>query len=273
MQGVVDEVEDIACAHKVAHADCDGIQRAVKAVPQREIAAVAIVAAVVARPAAPCVGVSAELLVREPHQAILAAVVLVPDDHILLLVQGGVVEHGGPVDQTVLNAQRIGTDGLDGRTGLPLHIIGAVQGKALGLFAQTAHHGQHIAVIVQRDHGRLGADIAVVVHGAVVAGAGLGGAVGVHHLHVIVRNRGDLFLMPARREVGIVGVQHQVFHLGLQLGVDSGFDGKAAGVEQLLRLGLADALLGHDVLHDLTPCCHILYMMKLRRWIRFSGFV
>ena len=62
LQGVVDEVENIACAHKVAHADCDGIQRAGKAVPQREIAAVAIVAAVVARPAAPCVGVSAELL-------------------------------------------------------------------------------------------------------------------------------------------------------------------------------------------------------------------
>ena len=61
--------------------------------------------------------------------------------------------------------------------------------------------------------------------------------------------------MPARREVGIVGVQHQVFHLGLQLGVDSGFDGKAAGVEQLLRLGLADALLGHDVLHDLIEQC------------------
>ena len=61
--------------------------------------------------------------------------------------------------------------------------------------------------------------------------------------------------MPARREVGIVGVQHQVFHLGLQLGVDSGFDGKPAGVEQLLRLGLADALLGHNVLHDLVEQC------------------
>ena len=61
--------------------------------------------------------------------------------------------------------------------------------------------------------------------------------------------------MPARREVGIVGVQHQVFHLGLQLGVDSGFDGKAAGVEQLLRLGLRDALLDHDVLHDLVEQC------------------
>ena len=36
------------------------------------------------------------------------------------------------------------------------------------------------------------------------------------------------------KKPSIVGVQHQVFHLGLQLGIDSGFDGKAAGVEQLL---------------------------------------
>ena len=61
--------------------------------------------------------------------------------------------------------------------------------------------------------------------------------------------------MPARREVGIIGVQHQVFHLGLQLGVDCCFDSKAAGVEQLLRLGLRDALLGHDILHDLVEQC------------------
>ena len=58
--------------------------------------------------------------------------------------------------------------------------------------------------------------------------------------------------MPARREIGIIGVQHQVFHLGLQFGIDSRLDGKAAGVEQLLRLRLRDALLGHDVLHDLV---------------------
>ena len=77
-------------------------------------------------------------------------------------------------DQTVLNAQRIGTDGLDGRTGLPLHIIGAVQGKALGLFAQTARNGQHVAVIVQRDHSSLRAHVAVIVDGAIFAGAGLG---------------------------------------------------------------------------------------------------
>ena len=44
-------------------------------------------------------------------------------------------------------------------------------------------------------------------------------------------------------------IRDRVFHLGLQLGVDSGFDGKAAGVEQLLRLGLADALLGLSLIH------------------------
>ena len=61
--------------------------------------------------------------------------------------------------------------------------------------------------------------------------------------------------MPAGREVGVVGVQHQVFHLGLQLGVHGGLDGKAAGVQHLLGVRLRDALLGHDVLHHFLEQC------------------
>ena len=196
-----------------------------------------------------------ELLVGKAHQAVLAAVVLIPDDHVLLLVQGRIVEHGGPVHQPVLHAQCIGADGLDGGAGLPLHAVGAVQREALGLFAQTARDGQHVAVVVQRDHGRLGAHVAVIIHGAVLGNAGLGGAVLVHHLHVVVRNGGHLFLMPAGREVSVVRVQHQVFHLGLQLGVHGGLDGKAAGVQHLLGVRLRDALLGHDVLHHFLEQC------------------
>ena len=251
LQGVIDEVEDVACAHKVAHADGNGVQRAGQTVPQRDIGVVAVVAAVVAGPAAPCVGVGFQLGIGQAHQAVLAAVILIADDHILLEVEGRVVEHGGPVDQTVLDAQRISADGLDGRTGLPGHTVSAVQGEALGLLAQTAHHGQHVAVIVQRDHGRLCADVAVIVDGAVVAGAGLGGAVLVHDLHIVVRDGGHLFLMPARREIGVVGVEHQVLHGRLHLGVDGGLDGIAAGVEHVLRCGFVHALLGHDVADDL----------------------
>ena len=251
LQGVVDKVEDVACAHQVAHPDGDGVQGAGQTVPQGQVAAVAIIAAVVAGPAAPCVGVGLELTVGKAHQAVFAAVVLIPDDHVLLLVQGRVVEHGGPVHQPVLHAQRVRTDGLDGGAGLPGHTVSTVQGKALGLFAQTAHHGQHIAVIVQRDHGRLGADIAVVVYGAVIAGAGLGGAVGVHHLHVIVRDAGHLFLMPAGREVSVALVEHQVLHGRLHLGVDGGLDGIAAGVEHGLGRGFVHALLVHDVVDHL----------------------
>ena len=252
LQGIVDEVEDVACTHEVAHPDGDGVQRAGKAVPERQVGVVAVVAAVVAGPAAPCVGIGLQLLVGQAHQAVLPAVVLVADDHILLEVEGRVVEHGGPVDQTILDAQRIRTDGLDGGAGLPGDAISAVQGKALGLFAQTAHHGQHIAVVVQRDHRGLCADVAVVVDRAVLAGAGLGGAVLVVHLHIVVRDAGHFFLMPAGREVGIVGVEHQILHRGLELGVHGGLDGVAAGVEHTLGGGLVHTLLGHDVLHHLV---------------------
>ena len=252
LQGIVDEVEDVVRTHEVANADGDGVQGACEAVPERQVGAVAVVTAVVAGPAAPCVGVGFQLLVRQAHEAVPAAVVLVTDDHVLLEVEGRVVEHGGPVDQTILDAQRIGADGLDGRTGLTGDAVGAVQGKALGLFAQTAHHGDDIAVIVQRDHRRLGADVAVIVDRTVLAGAGLGGAVLVVDLHIVVGDAGHLFLMPAGREVGVVGVEHQVLHRGLDLGVDRCLDGVAAGVEHTLGGGLVHALLGHDVLHHLV---------------------
>ena len=58
--------------------------------------------------------------------------------------------------------------------------------------------------------------------------------------------------MPAGREVGVVGVEHQVLHRGLDLGVDRCLDGIAAGVEHTLGGGLVHALLGHDVLHHLV---------------------
>ena len=135
LQGVVNKVEDIACAHQVTHTDGDGVQGAGQTVPQREIGVVAVVAAVVAGPAAPCIGVSAQLLVRKAHQTVFAAVVLIPDDHVPLLVQGRVVEHGGPVDQAILDAKRIGTDGFDGGARLPGHAVSTVQGEALGLLA------------------------------------------------------------------------------------------------------------------------------------------
>ena len=252
LQGIIDEVEDVACAHQVAHADGDGVQRAGQTVPQRQVGVVAVVAAIVAGPAAPCVGVGFQLGVGHAHQAVLSAVLLIADDHILLEVEGRVVQHGGPVDKAVLDAQSVGADGLDGRSSLPGDAVSTVQGETLGLLAQTAHHGQHIAVIVQGDHGRLGADIAVIVDRAVVAGAGLGGAVLVHHLHVVVRDGGDFFLMPACRKIGIVGVEHEILHGGLHLGVDRGFDGVAAGVEHVLSRGFVHALLLHDVADHLV---------------------
>ena len=58
--------------------------------------------------------------------------------------------------------------------------------------------------------------------------------------------------MPACREIGIVGVEHEVFHGGLHLGVDSGFDGVAAGVEHVLGRGFVHALLLHDVADHLV---------------------
>ena len=255
LQGVINKVEDIACAHQIAHADRDGVQRAGKAVPQRDIAVVAIIAAVVPGPAAPCVGVSTQLLVRQAHQAVLAAVVFVTDHHVLLLVQGGVVEHGRPVHQTIFNAQCIGANGLDGRTRLAGDAVSAVQREASGLFAQTTHNGDHIAVIVQRDHRRLCADVAIIVDRAIIAGAGLGGTVVVHHLNVVIRNGGHLFLMPARREICVVGIQHQDLHGRLHIGVHRSLHGKAAGVQQLLGFGFGDVLLGHDILHQLREQC------------------
>ena len=88
LQGIVDEVEDVVRAHEVANADGDGVQGAGEAVPERQVGAVAVVAAVVAGPAAPCVGVGFQLLVRQTHEAVPAAVVLVTDDHVLLEVEG-----------------------------------------------------------------------------------------------------------------------------------------------------------------------------------------
>ena len=61
--------------------------------------------------------------------------------------------------------------------------------------------------------------------------------------------------MPAGREVGIVGVQHQVLHGGLHLGVHRRLDGETAGVQQLLRFRLGDVLLRHDVLHHFGEQC------------------
>ena len=61
--------------------------------------------------------------------------------------------------------------------------------------------------------------------------------------------------MPAGREVGIVRVEHQVFHGGLHLGVHSRLNGKAAGVQQLLCLGFRNVFLVHDVLHQLGEQC------------------
>ena len=58
--------------------------------------------------------------------------------------------------------------------------------------------------------------------------------------------------MPAGREVGVAIVPHQILHGGLHLGVDGGLDRKAARVQQLLRFGLRNVLLGHDVLHQLA---------------------
>ena len=57
--------------------------------------------------------------------------------------------------------------------------------------------------------------------------------------------------MPARREIRVAGVEHQVLHGRLHLGVDSGLDGIAAGVEHVLRCGFVHALLGHNVADDL----------------------
>ena len=255
LQGVVHKIEDVACAHQITHTHRNGVQRAGQTVPQRHITVVAVVAAIVAGPAAPCVGISAQLLVGKAHQAVLAAVILIADHHILLLIQGRVVEHGGPVHQTILYTQCIRTDRLDGRTRLTSDTVGTVQREALVLFAQTTHNGDHIAVIVQRDHGCLSTHIAVIVNGTVVAGAGLGRTVLVHHLYIVVRDGGHLFLMPAGREVGIVRVEHQVFHGGLHLGVHSRLNGKAAGVQQLLCLGFRNVFLVHDVLHQLGEQC------------------
>ena len=249
LQGVVEEVEDGVGPHQVAHADGDGVQGAGQAVPQGDVGVVAVVAAVVLGPAAPGVGVSPQRLVRQARQAVAAAVVVVPDDHVALEVERGVVQHGGPVDQPVLDAQRIGADGLDGRAGLPCHAVGAVQRQVAGLFAQAAHHGHHVAVVVQRDHGGLGAHVAVIGDGAVLRRGGLEGAVGVVDGDVVLRQAGHRFFMPAGREVLVVRVEHQLFHLGLDLGVDGGLDGKAAGVQHLLGRRLGDALLLHDVLH------------------------
>ena len=249
LQGVVEEVEDGVGPHQVAHADGDGVQGAGQAVPQGDVGVVAVVAAVVLGPAAPGVGVGPQRLVRQARQAVAAAVVIVPDHHVALQVEGGVVQHGGPVDQPVLDAQSVGADGFDGRAGLPGDAVGAVEGQVAGLFAQAADHRDHIAVVVQGDHGRLGADIAVVGDGAVLGGGGLEGAVVVVDGDVVLRQAGHRLFMPAGGEIGVPGVQHQLFHLGLDLGVDGGLDGKAAGVQHLLGRRLGDALLLHDVLH------------------------
>ena len=127
LQGVVHKIEDVACAHQITHTHRNGVQRAGQTVPQRHITVVAVVAAIVTGPAAPCVGISAQLLVGKAHQAVLAAVILIADHHILLLIQGRVVEHGGPVHQTILYTQCIRTDRLDGRTRLTSDAVGTVQ--------------------------------------------------------------------------------------------------------------------------------------------------
>ena len=57
--------------------------------------------------------------------------------------------------------------------------------------------------------------------------------------------------MPARREIRVVGVEHQVFHGRLHLGVHRSFNGVTAGVEHLLGRGLVHALLGGNVAHHL----------------------
>ena len=61
--------------------------------------------------------------------------------------------------------------------------------------------------------------------------------------------------MPARREICVVGIQHQVLHGRLHLGVHRSLHGKAAGVQQLLGFGFGDVLLGHDILHQLREQC------------------
>ena len=157
---------------------------------------------------------------------------------------------------------------------------GPVVGQVHRLWPHAAHQRQHMAVVIQRHGGGLGAQRAVKLHRAAVALAGAQRAVGVagggiarckHRAAVRVQRQagvivsdltagGDIggngLVPPQGREIAVLAV---VLHHGLQrllqVQVHRGVDAQPAAGQLVGGLLLADALLFHQVLHHLPVQC------------------
>ena len=244
-QGVVGEAVHIVLAHPLAHPHRDGVLGFGDGGVDGDQGAVAE-ALIVFGPVLPDVGVCQHLggVVLKHFGAVLRVgrTQLLLDD----LAHAHIGQGGGVVDEAGVDAQGIGRQRLHGGTHRPLGaaVLGghrAVEPQVGGLFAKATHQRQHLAGIIHGEHGRLGAGVVVIHRLALLVGAGLVGAVVVHHDVLQLGGLGHLalqylLLMPQRRD-GVVGVEHDLLHFLLEEGVHGGVDAQAAVVDEVVGLG------------------------------------